>query len=164
MMTKDLDTLPTWNTVLRLPLVTDDSDLFELQILLGGITLVLSRLHPVFARNRFTYTRGLAMKIARILEGPAFSTDDLMGSAGSTGLTSAHLEQALAECDRTLDPGTLYTFKKMLVQTVQQEQNRAHKAEQDDFTYSEFLRQEQLARSFAADATVPAAAVRPTLN
>jgi hypothetical protein len=44
MMTKDLDDQPTWNTALRLPLVTDDSELFELQILLGGITLVLSRL------------------------------------------------------------------------------------------------------------------------
>lgn len=149
MMTKDLDHSPAWNTSLRLPLVTDDSVLFELQILLGGINLVLSRLHPVIAKNRFTYTRGLAMKIARILEGPDMP-DDCLGVA--TSLSSAHLEQSLAECDRALDPATLVTFRKLLVQTVQQEQSSPPKFEHSDFTYSAFLAQERRATAFSGEA------------
>jgi hypothetical protein len=161
MMTKDLDHLPTWNTSLRLPLVTNDSELFELQILLGGITLVLSRLHPVIARNRFTYTRGLAMKIARILEGPDVP-DDGFGTA--TSLSSTHLEQSLAECDRALDPATLVTFRKLLVEMVQQEQAIPPKFEHSDFTYSAFMAQERRATAFSGEAPIPHFPERRAIN
>ena len=139
-MTKDLDNQPVWNTELRLPLVTDDSELFEFQILLGGISLVLSRIHAVHARNRFTYTRGLAMKLTCVID---------CGDLAKGRLTSAHLSQALAECDRALDPGSLIIFKKFLLQALQQEQASAAKAEAEDFTYNAFLAEEQLANSFA---------------
>lgn len=142
-MTKDLDNQPVWNTDLRLPLVTDDSDLFEFQILLGGISLVLSRIHAVHAKNRFTYTRGLAMKLTRVME---------CGDPVQVRLTSAHLSQALAECDRALDPGSLIIFKKFMLQALQHEQASAAKADAEDFTYSAFLAEEQLAASFARQA------------
>ena len=139
-MTKDLDNQPVWNTELRLPLVTDESELFEFQILLGGISLVLSRIHAVHAKNRFTYTRGLAMKLACVLES---------GDPAKARLTSAHLSQSMAECDRALDPGSLIIFKKFLLQALQQEQASAAKLDAEDFTYSAFLAEEQLATSFA---------------
>jgi hypothetical protein len=139
-MTKDLDHQPAWNTDLRLPLVTDDSELFEFQILLGGISLVLSRVHAVHAKNRFTYTRGLAMKLTRVLE---------CGDPAQGRLTSAHLSQAMAECDRALDPGSLIIFKKFMLEALQREQAHAVRAEAEDFTYSAFLAEEQLANSFA---------------
>jgi hypothetical protein len=143
-MTKDLDHQPVWNTDLRLPLVTDDSELFEFQILLGGISLVLSRIHAVHAKNRFTYTRGLAMKLARVIE---------CGDATQGRLTSAHLSQALAECDRALDPGSLIIFKKFMLEALQREQIKAVGAEAEDFTYSAFLAEEKLANSFARQTT-----------
>jgi hypothetical protein len=139
-MTKDLDHQPAWNTELRLPLVTDDSDLFEYQILLGGISLVLSRIHAIHAKNRFTYTRGLAMKLTRILE---------CGDPTQSRLTSAHLSQAMAECDRALDPGSLIIFKKFMLQAMQQEQISAARADAEYFTYGAFLAEEQLATAFA---------------
>ena len=49
-----------WNSELRLPLVTSDAELVYLQIMLGGIHLVLSRLHPKFGSSRFTNTLALA--------------------------------------------------------------------------------------------------------
>jgi len=142
-------------SALRLPLVTDDSELFELQILLGGITLVLSRLHPVFAKNRFTCTRGLAMKLTRVLE---------CGDPAQGRLASSHLAHALAECDRALDPGTLIIFRKLLAQTLKEEQETALGQEQEDFTYSHFMAEEQLAASFARQASTVRAGVGVVLN
>jgi len=155
MMTKDLDDLPIWNTTLRLPLVTDDSELFEFQILLGGITLVLSRLHPVFARNRFTCTRGLAMKLTHVLE---------CGDPAQSRLTSAHLAQVMAECDRALDPGTLIVIRKLFSETLKLEQESARGKVIADFTYSDFLAEEQLASSFARQSAVGGAASGAVLN
>jgi hypothetical protein len=140
MITKDLADLPTWNTSLRLPLVTDDSELFEFQILLGGITLVLSRLHPVFAKNRFTCTRGLAIKLTHVLE---------CGDPSQGRLSSTHLAQVMAECDRALDPGTLIVIRKLYAETLRLEQESARGKALADFTYSDFLAEEQLASSFA---------------
>jgi hypothetical protein len=140
MITKDLDSLPIWNNELRLPLVTDDSELFELQILLGGIALVLSRLHPVAAKNRFTYTRGLAMKLSRCLES---------GDASQSRLTSAHLTQCMAECDRALDPGTLIVFKRLTVQTLAREQADMSALAFEQEPDSDFLTEENFTAAFA---------------
>jgi hypothetical protein len=161
MMTKDLDHQPTWNTSLRLPLVTDDSELFELQILLGGITLVLSRLHPAIANNRFTYTRGLGMKIARVLERPDVHRH---GLTIQTKFSSAHLEQALAECDRALDPASLVTFRKLLVQTVQMEHASAPKFEHSNFTCSAFFAHELESTTYPAESGSPHRPGRPNVN
>jgi hypothetical protein len=154
-MTKDLDNQPVWNTELRLPLVTDDSELFEFQILLGGISLVLSRIHAVHAKNRFTYTRGLAMKLTRVME---------CGDPSQVRLTSAHLSQSLAECDRALDPGSLMIFKKFMLQALQQEQANALKVDTGDFTYSAFLAEEQLATSFARQSAAVRSVRTTSLN
>ncbi len=122
MITKDLDELPLWNTSLRLPMVTDDSELFEYQILLGGISLVLSRLHPDQGKNRFTYTRGLAMKLTRLLE-----SADIQQFRPS----SAHLTESLAECERALDTGTLIVLRRMQLQTLKDERADAVRAQND---------------------------------
>ncbi len=122
MITKDLDDLPLWNTSLRLPMVTDDSELFEYQILLGGISLVLSRLHPEQGKNRFTYTRGLAMKLAKLLE-----SADIQQFRPS----SVHLTESLAECERALDTGTLIVLRRMQLQALKDERADAVKAQND---------------------------------
>lgn len=155
MITKDLADLPTWNLSLRLPLVTDDSDLFEFQILLGGITLVLSRLHPVFAKNRFTCTRGLAIKLTHVLE---------CGDPAQGRLTSTHLAQVMAECDRALDPGTLIVIRKLYAETLRIEQESARSKTLTDFNYNDFLAEEQLASSFARQVNGARAGVSTALN
>jgi hypothetical protein len=132
MITKQLDDLPIWNDALPLPMVTDDSDLFEYQILLGGISLVLSRLHPQQGKNRFTYTRGLAVKLSRLLE-HACGSDAPLEPDEMARLRpgSAHLAQALAECERTLDTGTLIVFRSLQIQALKDEKASAAKAEND---------------------------------
>lgn len=154
-MTKDLDSLPAWNTELRLPLVTDDSELFEMQILLGGISLVLSRLHPVAAKNKFTYTRGLAMKLSRCLES---------GDATQSRLTSAHLAQCMAECDRALDPGTLIVFKRLMVQTLAREQALMNTVGFADDGDSDYLSEENFAAAFARQSSASRDATASVLN
>ncbi len=62
MNTPDLRQESPWNAELMLPRVTDNPKLLELQILLGGLQLVLSRVHPAFAASRFIATRQLAQR------------------------------------------------------------------------------------------------------
>lgn len=123
---------PIWNDALPLPMVTNDSELFECQILLGGISLLLSRLHPQQGKNHFTYTRGLAMKLTRLLERSGSDDWDL-DDAGLRKLRpgSAHLTESLAECERTLDTGTLIVFRRMQLQALKDEQADAVKAQND---------------------------------
>ncbi len=132
MLTQHPENPPIWNDALPLPTVTDDSELFECQILLGGISLVLSRLHPQHGKNHFTYTRGLAMKLTRLLERSGSDDWDL-DEAGLRKLRpgSVHLAAALAECERTLDTGTLIVFRRMQLQAIKDEQADAVKAEND---------------------------------
>ena len=122
MITQDLDDLPLWNPSLRLPMVTDDSELFEFQILLGGISLVLSRLHPEQGKNRFTYTRGLATRLTRLLE----SADIQQFHPGSV-----HLTESLAECERALDTGTRIVLRRMQLQALKDERADAVRAQND---------------------------------
>lgn len=113
MIQRDIADQPLWDTRCKLPLVEADSELFDHQIMLGGVALVLSRLHPEKTKNRFTYTRGLAVKLTRILES---------GNPGETRLTSDHLWQVLQECDRVLDQVTMAVLRRVRVQQLQREQ------------------------------------------
>src|SRR3954466_16125845 len=87
-----------WNTELLLPLVTETSGLLEIQILLGGLSLVLSRLHPEFARSNFLSTRRVVMRLTRAVE---------YQDPTKAHFASVDLRKALEECGRALDPGTL---------------------------------------------------------
>lgn len=127
-----LDDLPIWNEDWLLPLVTDDSELFECQILLGGISLVLSRLHPQQGKNLFTYTRGLAHKLTRLLEYSSLHESDLQRvQVQSMRPGSAHLSTSLAECEHALDTGTLIVFRRMQAQALKDEQSNSLKAQND---------------------------------
>ncbi len=141
MMTKSLDDAPVWNDDLRLPLVTDDSDVFEFQIILGGLCLVLSRLHPQRAQGKFTYTRGLAARLIRLLE----SGDPTVGRP-----SGEHLGRAMAECDQALDPGTQMVLRRLQLQTLREE-HEARQPQDGDFTYSAFVAGEQLRSRSPAD-------------
>ncbi|KQP12520.1 hypothetical protein [Pseudorhodoferax sp. Leaf267] len=124
-----------WNTDLLLPRVTEHSDLLEIQILLGGLSLVLSRLHPEFARSNFLATRRVAMRLTRAIE---------YGNQSKAHFIGADLQQSLQECGRALDPGTAMTLKNLLARTLKREAEAARFERQDDFTISDFLAEEQL--------------------
>jgi hypothetical protein len=124
-----------WNTDLLLPLVDERSGLLEIQILLGGLSLVLSRLHPDFALSYFLGTRRIVMRLTRAVEykDPAKAHFD-----------SAELQQSLKEVGRALDPGTLLTLKKVLAATLKQEALAERHERQDDFTMSDYMAEEDL--------------------
>jgi hypothetical protein len=138
-----------WNTELMLPRVTDNAKLLELQILLGGLSLVLSRVHPAFAKTRFMATRRLAMRLTRGLE---------YSDATKAHVGSEDLKTALAECEKALDPGTLIVLKKLLAKTVRDEVEYANFDRQIDFTYSDFIAEEQMVAMFT-NPVVPAVVV-----
>ena len=132
MITKHLDDLPIWNMALPLPMVTNDAEMFECQILLGGLSLVLSRLHPEQGKNRFSYTRGLAAKLTRLLESSHHESTDLDGSdMRQLWPSSQHFTESLAECERALDTGTLIVFRRLQMQALKDEKANAVKAQND---------------------------------
>ncbi|MDR7378993.1 hypothetical protein J2X19_003687 [Rhodoferax ferrireducens] len=124
-----------WNTEFMLPRVTDNAQLLELQILLGGLQLVLSRVHPAFAATRFTATRQLAARITRGIE---------YQDAHKAHMGSADLQRSLNETERALDPGSLMVLRKLLTQTLKEEQEQADGGHAE-FTYSDFIAEERLA-------------------
>ena len=136
MITTNLSDHSRWHSELRLPLVTDQPELLEVQILLGGITLLLSRAHPGFGRSIFSATNLLAMRLTRAID---------YGDSAKAQITSEHLRAALAECEKSLDPGSLMMFKKMLNQALKVEAG-APGTSHTDFTYSDFLAEERLAK------------------
>jgi hypothetical protein len=138
-----------WNTELLLPLVTENSGLLEIQILLGGLSLVLSRLHPEFARSNFLSTRRVVMRLTRAVE---------YQDPAKAHFASADLRKALEECGRALDPGTLLTLKKVISETVRNELEAAKYERRDDFTLSDFMAEEQLMAEHTGDL-----ATRPTI-
>jgi hypothetical protein len=130
-----------WNADLMLPRVTDNAKLLELQILLGGLHLVLSRVHPAFVTSRFVASRQLAMRITRGIE---------YNDARKAHMASADLEQVLGETERALDPGSLMVLRKLLTQALKDEHETADSGHAE-FTYSDFIAEEQLAaRQLAA--------------
>lgn len=124
-----------WNTDLLLPLVTEDSALLEVQILLGGLSLVLSRLHPEFARSHFLATRRVVMRLTRAVE---------YGNPAKAHFVAADLQESLNECSRALDPGTVMTLRSLLAQTLRSDAEAAKYERQDEFTMSDFLAEERL--------------------
>ena len=147
MNTKHLHNESPWNTELMLPRVTDDAKMMELQILLGGLSLVLSRVHPAFATTRFLATRRLAMRLTRGLE----YHDPAKAHVGSEDLKAA-----LAECEKALDPGTLMVLKKLLARTVRDEIEYEKFDRQIDFTYSDFIAEEKFLFANSPVPDVPA--------
>ncbi|WP_394788333.1 hypothetical protein [Rhodoferax sp.] len=124
-----------WNADLMLPRVTDNAKLLELQILLGGLHLVLSRVHPAFAASRFLASRQLAMRLTRGIE---------YNDARKAHMASADLQRALTETERALDPGSLMVLRKLLTQALKDD-DEAPELGHAEFTYSDFMAEEQLA-------------------
>jgi hypothetical protein len=124
-----------WNTELLLPLVGERSALLEIQILLGGLSLVLSRLHPDFTLSHFLGTRRIVMRLTRAVE---------YNDPSKAHFDSAELQQSLTETGRALDPGTLLTLKKVLATTLKQEAAAERHERQDDFTMSDYMAEEDL--------------------
>lgn len=124
-----------WNQDILLPLVTDDAALMDHQILLGGLALLLSRLHPIYGKSRFLSTRNLAQRLRRSLQ---------YSDASRAHLVSEELRSALAECERTLDPGSLMVMRRLLARTAAREAEAQGHQEIQDFTYSDFIAEEKL--------------------
>lgn len=136
MKTQTLYGETSWNTEFLLPRVTDDAELMEIQILLGGLSLLLSRLHPVFSKTRFVSTRNLAARLSRAVE---YANPD------RAHLVSAELQGALHECEKALDPGTLLVLRKLLAKTLKREEdNRDSEGGFEYFTYSDFMAEDAL--------------------
>jgi hypothetical protein len=134
MNTPDLRQESPWNAELMLPRVTDNPKLLELQILLGGLQLVLSRVHPAFAASRFTATRQLAQRLTRGIE---------TLNPHKAHMASSDLQHALLETEKALDPGSLMVLRKLLTQAQKDEHDEADIGHAD-FTYSDFMAEEQL--------------------
>jgi hypothetical protein len=125
----------SWNTEFLLPRVTDDAQLLDIQILLGGLSLLLSRLHPVFGRTRFISARNLALRLSRALE---------YGNPERAHLVSAELQGTLEECEKALDPGTLMVLRKLLTKTLKKEMDERDSEGLEYFTYSDFMAEEAI--------------------
>lgn len=138
-----------------LPRVTDNAKLLELQILLGGVSLVLSRVHPSFANTRFMATRRLAVRLTRGLE---------YGDPTKAHVGSEDLKTALAECEKSLDPGTLMVLKKLLTKTIRDEIEYAQFDRQIDFTYSDFIAEEKITAMFTSPDMASASVQGAALN
>lgn len=152
MPSKYLHPQSPWNTELLLPVVTEDSELLQIQILLGGLTLVLSRLHPQFAHSNFLGTRRVVMRLTRAVD---------HGNPAKAHFNAADLQQTLAECARALDPGTLLTLKKVLADTLKAQAEAALHERQDDFTFSDFMAEKQFMAEDADQAAGPLAEPPP---
>ena len=129
MNTPDLHQDSLWNDALMLPRVTDNRKLLELQILLGGLHLVLSRVHPSFAATRFNATQQLALQLRCGLEAM---------DPHKAHMSSTDLQRALTETESALDPGSLMVLRKRLAQTLMGERDN-RSIGHADFTYSQFL-------------------------
>ncbi|MBC7681592.1 MAG: hypothetical protein H7172_04595 [Ferruginibacter sp.] len=134
MNTPDLRQESPWNAELMLPRVTDNPQLLELQILLGGLQLVLSRVHPAFAATRFAATRQLASGLTRGIE---------TLNPQQARMVRADLQRALTETEKALDPGSLMVLHKLLAQAMAGEHDEADIGPVN-FTFSDFMAKEQM--------------------
>ena len=125
----------SWNTEYLLPQITEHPELLDYQLLLGGLSLVLSRLHPVFGRTKFISTRNLAMRLSRAVE---------YRDAQRAHLVSAEMRGALTECEKTLDPGSLLVFRKLLAKVIRQEVESREGEGMEYFTYSDFMAEDAM--------------------
>lgn len=142
-----------WNTELLLPRITRDAGLTQMQILAGGLSLLLSRLHAEFARNNFLATRRVVQRLARALE---------YRNPAKAHLIVAELLQVQQECERSLDPGTAMALKALLAQTQRRDAEAARHEREDDYSLSDFMAEQQL--QFEAPAMAPTRAASPATN
>jgi hypothetical protein len=134
MNTPDLRQESPWNAELMLPRVTDNPKLLELQILLGGLQLVLSRVHPAFAASRFAATRQLAQRLTRGIE---------TLNPQQARMARTDLQLALGETEKALDPGSLMVLRNLLAQTLVDDHDEADIGHAN-FTFSDFMAKEQM--------------------
>lgn len=124
-----------WNTDLLLPRITRNASLTQIQILAGGLSLLLSRLHAEFARSNFLATRRVVQRLTRALE---------YNNPAKAHLVAAELAQAQQECERALDPGTAMALKALLAQTQRRDAEAALHEREDDYSLSDFMAEQQL--------------------
>jgi hypothetical protein len=139
-----------WHTDLLLPRLTDDTKLADAQVLLGGLTLLLSRsVQPETPHTQPTLpaTRRLAARLTLGIE-----NDD----AKQALAPSEELWAAQDECSQKLDPGTLSVLRKLLAQTIR-----------DELAYSQYtasmraLKNDFKDSGFNADAAKASLPIRP---
>lgn len=124
-----------WNTDLLLPRITQHAGLTQIQIATGGLSLLLSRLNPEFARSNFLATRRVAQRLTRALE---------YSNPAKALLVADELAQALRECERTLDTGTAMALKALLVQTQRRDAEAERHERADDYSLSDFMAEQAL--------------------
>jgi hypothetical protein len=133
-----------WNTELLLPRITRDAGLTQMQILAGGLSLLLSRLHAEFARTNFLTTRRVVQRLARALD---------YRNPAKAHLVAAELVQVQLECERALDPGTAMALKALLAQAQRRDAEAALHEREDDYSLSDFMAEQQL--QFESPAMTP---------
>lgn len=124
-----------WNTELLLPRIGQEPGLTQMQIAVGGLSLLLSRLNPDFARSNFLPTRRVVQRLTRALE---------YRNASKAHLVAEELALSLRECERALDPGTLLALKALLVQTQRRDAEAARHERTDDYSISDFMAEQAL--------------------
>lgn len=124
-----------WNTELLLPRITRDAGLTQMQILAGGLSLLLSRLHAEFARTNFLATRRVVQRLARALE---------YRNPAKAHLVTPELVQVQQECERALDPGTAMALKALLALSQRRDAEAARHEREDDYSLSDFMAEQQL--------------------
>lgn len=142
-----------WNTDLLLPRITPDAGLTQIQILAGGLSLLLSRLNADFARSNFLATRRVVQRLSRALE---------YRNPAKAHLVAAELSQAQQECERALDPGTALALKALLLQTQRRDAEAALYEREDDYSLSDFMAEQQL--QLVPASAVPTQAASLTAN
>ncbi|GHC77830.1 hypothetical protein GCM10007320_17660 [Pseudorhodoferax aquiterrae] len=131
-----------WNTELLLPRITQDAGLTQMQIAAGGLSLLLSRLSPEFARSRFLPTRRVVQRLTRALD---------YRNPAKAHLVADDLAQALRECERALDPGTAMALKSLLALAQRREAEAAQHERADDYSLSDFMAEQQLSFGSGAE-------------
>ncbi|WP_326540763.1 hypothetical protein [Pseudorhodoferax sp.] len=124
-----------WNTDLLLPRITKDTRLTQMQIAAGGLSLLLSRLDPDFARSNFLATRRVVQRLTRALE---------YRNPAKAHLPATELAQVQRESERALDPGTALALKALLAQAQRRDAEAAQHERTDDFSLSDFMAEQEL--------------------
>ncbi len=133
-MSSPLPAPSPWNTDLPLPCIGGDAGMTQVQVALGGLSLLLSRLNPAFAHGNFLATQRVVQRLRRAVE---------YRNPAKALLVAAELQEVLREAERALDPGTVLALKALLAQTLKQENDSSHDRS-DGFSLSDFMAEQQL--------------------
>lgn len=120
-----------WHSEYQLPIVANGNNA-NLQVILGGLHLVLSRLSPEFANDRYPHTRRLAKLLVTMMSRPL--TDHTL-------LTAAQLRACAAEVDTVADAGTKLTLQRLTreIETAEKAQETTDGVHVSDMSASAFL-------------------------